>query len=86
MSESKSIRFVKVGQKTKTGVYAVESTRNDANLGTITWYSRWRRYCFIPQWGSIWSTDCLAAVTGFIEELMRERKERLNRERNTAGG
>ncbi len=63
----------------KTPIYYISSnTDSDAemSLGTITWYSQWRRYVFTPTPKSIVCFDhtCLLDIANFIDTLMQERK------------
>lgn len=58
---SKFIQFVGdfIGDKR---VWRVESIRTGEELGGLVWYPLWRQWVFIPEFGTIWSEDCLAAV------------------------
>lgn len=71
------IRFEQVSRPgRKTDLYRVMSVHYDVELGTVEWHSPWRQYVFFPADLTYWSAGCLRDVTGFIERLMAERRER----------
>ncbi len=72
--ESKFLIFTKQADKpgAKTSVYSVSSKSGGA-LGTISWYSPWRRYTFSPA-NATFDADCLSDITKFIRSLMAARK------------
>lgn len=46
-------------------------------LGQIRWYAPWRRYCFFPSAGTIWSPGCLEDVKTFcLKQTEARKKER----------
>jgi hypothetical protein len=75
-TESEYLIFHKLESKGKTEIFEVRSKDGILNLGTIKWYSRWRRYCFFPMFETIWSEGCLKEVTSFIGYLMDKRKKK----------
>jgi hypothetical protein len=46
----------------------VIAKRGLVTLGTISWYSGWRRYCFYPHDGSSYEQDCLRDIADFCEQ------------------
>ena len=67
------IEFVEVEKKPKTSVYEIRA-RSGGRLGIIKWNGPWRRYCFLPDGETIWSSGCMQEVQDFIDNLMRSRR------------
>lgn len=57
----------------KTKMWLVCSKTSGGALGTVKWYSQWRRYCFFPEACSLFDTKCLREITSFIAQRMEER-------------
>ena len=53
-------------------------TRKGVILGTIEWHAKWRQFEFVPQFGTAYTHDCLAAMSKFLCEQ--------NAAAKTAGG
>lgn len=60
----------KPGRKTRS--FNVVNTR-DQLLGTIGWFSHWRRYCYCPASGIVLDAACLREIANFCVKLMMER-------------
>jgi len=43
--------------------------RHNSMLATIEWYPQWRRHVMMPQPGTVWSWDCLLAVSEWMHAL-----------------
>lgn len=69
MSTQKYIYITKVPTPTKrkTGIFEVFSFGTDFLLGKVSWYSRWRRYAFFPQPGTVFEQECLRDIAMFCE-------------------
>jgi len=65
--------------------WEVRTTREDALIGWIRWYSPWRRFVFLPCEGTVWSTDCLLAVQSAIQAIARENHPQRSRRSRTRG-
>ncbi|MBD3264447.1 MAG: hypothetical protein GF375_05020 [Candidatus Omnitrophica bacterium] len=65
---------VAVSDSGKTSLFAVMNKSGNYPLAEIKWYGPWRQYCFFPLDGTVWNNSCLRDVLGFINRLMRERK------------
>ena len=76
------IDFVQLPTKDglKTSIWACRN-KNDARLGTIKWFSHWRRYVFFPDDGVLFDAACLKDIVAFIEQLMDARKKDAGLER-----
>lgn len=46
----------------KTEVWIVRATRDQAKLGEIRWFGRWRQYAFWPEPETIFNIDCLREI------------------------
>ena len=51
--------------------WSIRSNSDDFLLGWIRWYAPWRRWCFLPCEGTVWSNDCLACVQAAVEVIAR---------------
>ncbi len=49
-----------------------------APLGTVKWYSGWRRYAFFPEDGTLFEADCLWDLAEFCDVNTKERKAQRN--------
>lgn len=75
--EGTHIRFVPYslsGQKTKR--WTVES-KDGVPLGTVAWFSHWRKYTFQPYGATIYEQTCLREVAEFIELRTKEHRTRV---------
>ena len=36
------------------------------NLGHVSWYGAWRKYCFFPNGATVYEEKCLAEIAQFI--------------------
>jgi len=50
----------------KTQRWLVTST-GGAHLGTVSWYSQWRRYAFQPIAGTVFDANCLREIADFLQ-------------------
>lgn len=72
---AKWIDFVEQESKGKTKIFKVIAKEGGNFLGTIKWFSNWRKYCFYPENSTIFETDCLNDISNFLKELMDDRKK-----------
>lgn len=61
--------------KRKTDSWEVWSLESATHLGTVRWWSPWRRYCFYPRAGTVWEQDCLRSIATFIENATAEQRK-----------
>ncbi len=73
---SKFLNFEHVGnsESGKTKVFSVQNKAGGV-LGNIKYYAPWRRYCFIPEDGTLYDAACLSDIQNFITDLMKQRKK-----------
>lgn len=63
-------------QNMKTNIYDIYSNYDcDLFLGSIKWYSRWRKYCFYAHSDIIWDNKCLTNVVDFLNTINKQHKE-----------
>ncbi len=58
----------------RTNVWVVRALEGEDELGHVSWYSPWRRYCFFPLPGCAFEQDCLRKIAEFIEVNTRDRR------------
>ena len=69
LKETKYLQFIVKEQKPKTKVVAVVNKTHQEEIGIISWFSRWRQYCFFPYRDTVWNTGCLNDINEMIAEL-----------------
>jgi hypothetical protein len=72
---SKWITFKERNTKKKTKHFNVYASTEDYRIGVIKWYPNWRQYCFFPEVGTLYNSECMNDIADFIKGLMNERKE-----------
>ncbi len=73
----KYVEFVFVERLTKTCVYEVVNIHHGNRIGLIKYYPAWRKYCLMPDNGTVFSVGCLEDICQFIEKEEFIRKEKL---------
>ncbi len=76
MPESKWIYFELSHEGERTCKWFVIARKNDAVLGEIKWFGRWRQYAFFPVVGTVFNPDCMDCISEFIKNEMELRKRR----------
>jgi len=71
--KSRWLRFVKAGDTGKTVILDVESKTQNALLGQIKWFGRWRQYAFFPCREMCFNQECLADIIDQMQQLMAAR-------------
>jgi len=69
------ILFVPAPPKSKTKVWWVLNKYDEAQLGWVGWFARWRKYGFYPQTGTVYEETCLREIAAFCERQTKERKK-----------
>jgi hypothetical protein len=73
--EKTHIKFIPYPDpKRKTKVWWVVSKYDNIQLGTISWFSRWRKYSFFPKGDTVYEWVCLRDIADFCEEQTRLHK------------
>jgi hypothetical protein len=79
MSELKTkfkyIYFEQVSDTGKTSRWACYNNSSNDLLGGVYWYSRWRQYCFFPQYETVFSAGCLEDMNTFMKALREHELE-----------
>jgi len=70
------IKFEKIGLSS-SGKTERWEVRNEGNiqLGWISWFAAWRRYCFSPAPANIFDFNCLTEIATKCHDLTKEHKE-----------
>ena len=71
---------IEPGKKTK--VFDVVSIHTLSVLGTIKWYSPWRKYWFTPLGNTGFDDNCLDVISAFCKKLKKEHRELLKTKTN----
>ncbi len=71
------VDFIYMGKSNSglTKIWNIESIYGGKYLGTIKWYSNWRKYCFYPSFETIFEQSCLRLISDFIEDQTKIHKE-----------
>ncbi len=73
---AKSFQFVSLPTNGKTQVWSVLNSSTGIRLGTIRWYSGWRRYVFMPESDTMYDALCMTEIVGHIQtEMAKPRAE-----------
>ena len=48
--------------------------KDGADLGSVRWFGRWRKYCFFPAADCVFEETCLREIAQFIEDRTAEHK------------
>ncbi len=57
-----------------TSIWEVTSAHTGIALGSVKWYSPWRRYAFYPT-PSLFDADCLQEIAAFLTSQMVSRTQ-----------
>lgn len=55
----------------KSDLWFCLNKKSNCLLGTVEWYSPWKRYCFFPRDETVYSSDCLLDIANFLEQLKK---------------
>lgn len=68
-----NLKFKLLEKKPKTNVYLIINN-SKCELGTICWYSPWRKYISIMYEDIVVDSSCHKEISIFLDKLMEERK------------
>jgi hypothetical protein len=70
------VRFVRVAKSSSglTVIYTVCSMLNDAKLGTVRWFARWRCYAFMSEPFTVFESTCLMDIATFCRQRTQEHR------------
>jgi hypothetical protein len=71
--KEKFLRFKVIEKKPKTNVYLI-SNKEGCELGTVCWYSPWRKYVSIMFEDIVIDSSCHKEIGDFLDKIMEERK------------
>jgi len=74
------IRFDELTPNPATKRWAVMPKDGSQQIGTISWYGPWRKYCFFPMAATVFEEVCLREIGCFIEgeTILHRRKKSSN--------
>lgn len=58
----------------KTKVWLVETLDGSFVLGTVHWFSKWRKYAFFPHTDTVFEQTCLRDIAEFCETATKDHK------------
>lgn len=64
----------------KTKLWDVVNKNHSDKLGQIKWYNGWRRYIFEPEPCTVFSSDCMRSIAGFVDKQNQLHKEQIRAE------
>jgi len=68
------IRFDELTPNPATKRWAVMPRDGSAQIGGISWYGPWRKYCFIPMPNCTFEQVCLREIADFIDTQTRQHR------------
>jgi hypothetical protein len=74
-----NIEFIELEKVGKTRRFGVISKHTNERLGNIVFYGGWRQFVFEPLPNTRFSNECLKEIANFEEELTKEWKQLLNK-------
>jgi hypothetical protein len=79
------IYFLNLGRKDgrKTSIFEVYSNYDD-HLGTIKWFTNWRKYVFSPNANTLYEETCMREISQFIEDQTTLQREMAAAKRKAA--
>ena len=66
-------KFIHFKEWTST-TWIIYNRKHKNKLGEITFTKDWKRFVFVPQPETIWSSDCLRDIADFLDQLQKEKK------------
>lgn len=70
------IDFIPAPPKPKTLVWWIVNRDEDFQLGTISWFARWRCYGFYPKPDTVFEKICLHEIAEFCERKTIEHRQK----------
>ena len=71
----------------KTKAWELRSKSDGSVLGTVNWFTSWRKYAFFPTLASdtVFDADCLQDIVDFCRQQTKEHNDGLKANRKAAG-
>lgn len=88
-SETASYITFKVKELTPnpaTKRWAVMSKDQGSQIGMVSWYGPWRKYCFFPMASTVYEQVCLRDIANFCESQTKAHREAKKPKESTAAG
>ena len=74
-AENTWITFEPRAPRPKTKVWAVLSKDGGLQIGLVSWYGPWRKYCFFPTECTVFEQVCLRQIAQFCETETKVHRE-----------
>lgn len=71
MADKSFLKFEQVLDSPKykiTKMWDVRSVNGNDLLGMISWWTKWRRYCFFPDSDKVFDAACLTEIAAFCTQ------------------
>jgi len=81
VKKAEYIMFQEEDSIVKTRNVSVRTVRSNVVLGYINWYAPWRQYVFRPQPDTVFNSECLNRIQGYVSEMNIAHREKLRREK-----
>lgn len=68
------LNFVEDGMSPSglTKMWRIENTSSGIRVGRVKWNAGWRKYCFFPELATVFDSNCLNEITGFLNSVNEE--------------
>lgn len=66
-TEATHITFEELTPNAATRRWAVMPKDRSQQIGGISWYGPWRKYCFFPMYQTVYEQVCLREIAAFCE-------------------
>lgn len=92
MTQQKRLRFYRATRLTdildrpkplRTKIWEVRNVDLGIYLGRVSWFGRWRQYCFDPFSGLTFEKTCLRTIAEFCERNTRRHYANLRKSRRS---
>jgi hypothetical protein len=60
--------------ETQPGYWLCQNEKHGYILGHVEWYDPWKKYCYCPGEGQVYSIECLRDIAEFIESIPKKGK------------
>jgi hypothetical protein len=72
------ITFEPLAPNPATKRWAVMSKDQGSQIGSVSWYGPWRKYCFMPMASTVFEQVCLREIAEFIERETKSHRASKN--------
>lgn len=73
---SKWLTITEAGKSESGKTLIWNITNGNVFLGTVKWFSKWRKYAFYPTADTIFEEECLRDLSFFCEQATRKHRKK----------